>query len=163
MAQSDDGSRDSGTTRRGALALILMGAGLGAELRVAGGSGASCSSCPGASGRGVRWLFAGRLDQYREGAVRKFTGLDGTDILIKRNPGGIEAFSSVCPHLGCRVHWVPSRKEFFCPCHNAVFDGDGMAVSGPPADAGQRLARVPLSVDEASEVVYVGVRDAGRG
>ena len=162
MAQSDDGSRDSGTTRRGALALILMGVGLVLSYGLLAAQG-FLFLLPRRLRPKVRWLFAGRLDQYREGAVRKFTGLDGTDILIKRNPGGIEAFSSVCPHLGCRVHWVPSRKEFFCPCHNAVFDGDGVAVSGPPADAGQRLARVPLSVDEASEVVYVGVKDAGRG
>ena len=162
MAQSDDGSSGGGTTRRGTLALILMGAGLVLSYGLLAAQG-FLFLLPRRLRPRVRWLFAGRLDHYREGAVRKFTGLDGTEILIKRSPGGIEAFSSVCPHLGCRVHWVPSRKEFFCPCHNAVFDGDGVAVSGPPADAGQRLARVPLRVDDASNVVYVGVRDTGKG
>lgn len=159
---SDDESSGGGTTRRGTLALILMGAGLVLSYGLLTAQG-FLFLLPRRLRPKVRWLFAGRVDQYREGAVRKFTGLDGTDILIKRSAGGIEAFNSVCPHLGCRVHWVPAKGEFFCPCHNAVFDGDGVAVSGPPADAGQRLARVPLRVDDASEVVYVGVRDTRKG
>lgn len=161
MTQSGDGSSGT-TTRRGTLALILMGAGLVLSYGLLAAQGV-LFLLPRRLKPRVRWLFAGRLDQYREGLVRKFTRLDGTEVLIKRTPAGIEAFSSVCPHLGCRVHWVPARKEFFCPCHNAVFDGDGVAVSGPPADAGQRLARVPLRVDDASKVVYIGVADTRKG
>ena len=155
-------TRSEGATRRDVLARILMGAGLALSYGLLAAQG-FLFLLPRRLEPKVRWLFAGRLDQYREGVVRGFTGLDGKEILVRRSTGGIEAFSSVCPHLGCRVHWVPSRKEFFCPCHNGVFDGDGVAVSGPPADAGQRLARVPLRVDDAAEVVYVGVRDVRKG
>ena len=42
------------------------------------------------------------------------------------------AMSNICTHLGCRVRWVAERKQFFCPCHNGVFDKDGNVVSGPP-------------------------------
>jgi menaquinol-cytochrome c reductase iron-sulfur subunit len=42
------------------------------------------------------------------------------------------AMSNICTHLGCRVRWVADKKEFFCPCHNGVFDKDGAVVSGPP-------------------------------
>jgi len=42
------------------------------------------------------------------------------------------AMSNVCTHLGCRVRWVTEEGEFFCPCHNAVFDKEGEVVSGPP-------------------------------
>lgn len=42
------------------------------------------------------------------------------------------AISNVCTHLGCRVRWVSDREEFFCPCHNAVFDKNGNVVEGPP-------------------------------
>ena len=155
-------TRSEGATRRDVLARVLMGAGLALSYGLLAAQG-FLFLLPRRLEPKVRWLFAGRLDQYREGVVRGFTGLDGKEILVRRSTGGIEAFSSVCPHLGCRVHWVPSRKEFFCPCHNGVFDGDGVAVSGPPADAGQRLARVPLRVDDAAEVVYVGVRDVRKG
>ena len=42
------------------------------------------------------------------------------------------AMSNVCTHLGCRVRWISDQDQFFCPCHNAVFDTEGNVVSGPP-------------------------------
>jgi Rieske Fe-S protein len=42
------------------------------------------------------------------------------------------AMSNVCTHLGCRVRWVEDEGQFFCPCHNGVFDENGAVVSGPP-------------------------------
>jgi Rieske Fe-S protein len=42
------------------------------------------------------------------------------------------AMSNVCTHLGCRVRWITDQEEFFCPCHNGVFDKRGLVVSGPP-------------------------------
>jgi len=42
------------------------------------------------------------------------------------------AMSNVCTHLGCRVRWISDQEEFFCPCHNGVFDKEGKVVSGPP-------------------------------
>jgi menaquinol-cytochrome c reductase iron-sulfur subunit len=42
------------------------------------------------------------------------------------------AMSNICTHLGCRVRWIEERQQFFCPCHNGVFDRDGNVVSGPP-------------------------------
>ena len=110
----------------------------------------------------TRLLFAGRTDQFEVGSVRSFLDLEGTPILIRRGAEGFEAFSSTCPHLGCRVHWEAADGVFFCPCHRGVFDVGGEAVAGPPADAGQRLARVNLDVDEAAGVIYIEVKDPGR-
>jgi menaquinol-cytochrome c reductase iron-sulfur subunit len=42
------------------------------------------------------------------------------------------AMSNICTHLGCSVRWVADREQFFCPCHNGVFDREGNVVSGPP-------------------------------
>ena len=42
------------------------------------------------------------------------------------------AMSNICTHLGCRVRWISEQGQFFCPCHNAVFDKNGDVVSGPP-------------------------------
>lgn len=42
------------------------------------------------------------------------------------------AMSNICTHLGCRARWIPEQGEFFCPCHNGVFDKHGFVVSGPP-------------------------------
>jgi len=149
---------ETNKTRRGIVALILMSVGLALSYGVLAVEGL-LFLLPRRLEPKVRWLFAGRLDGYKEGAVQKFLDLRGNEILVKKDAHGLEAFSSVCPHLGCRVHWVPDRHEFICPCHNAVFNGAGVAVSGPPADAGQSLARVPLKVDQTTEVVYIGVKD----
>jgi cytochrome b6-f complex iron-sulfur subunit len=56
------------------------------------------------------------------------------------------ALSSICPHLGCRVHWEPENKRFFCPYHNGVFDPSGRATEGPPKVDGQDLARYELDI-----------------
>ncbi len=42
------------------------------------------------------------------------------------------AMSNICTHLGCRVRWIGEQDQFFCPCHNAVFNKDGEVVDGPP-------------------------------
>lgn len=42
------------------------------------------------------------------------------------------AISNTCTHLGCRVRWIAENGQFFCPCHNAVFDKAGSVVAGPP-------------------------------
>jgi Rieske Fe-S protein len=42
------------------------------------------------------------------------------------------AMSNICTHLGCRVRWVADQGEFFCPCHDGVYDKTGKVVSGPP-------------------------------
>ncbi|HEY4688908.1 MAG TPA: ubiquinol-cytochrome c reductase iron-sulfur subunit [Anaerolineae bacterium] len=42
------------------------------------------------------------------------------------------AMSNICTHLACRVRWIAERQEFFCPCHNGVYDKDGKVLAGPP-------------------------------
>lgn len=41
------------------------------------------------------------------------------------------AMSNICTHLGCRVRWIKDQDQFFCPCHNGVFDKSGGVVTGP--------------------------------
>jgi menaquinol-cytochrome c reductase iron-sulfur subunit len=42
------------------------------------------------------------------------------------------AMSNVCTHLGCRIRWIADQDQYFCPCHNGVYDKQGNVVSGPP-------------------------------
>jgi Rieske Fe-S protein len=110
----------------------------------------------------TRKLFTGNVDQYRVGTVQSFYDLEGNLILVTRTEAGFQAFSSTCPHLGCRVHWEAEKQRFFCPCHNGVFTAEGVAVSGPPADSGQNLFPVPVEVDPSSGAVYMEVKDVKR-
>jgi len=50
------------------------------------------------------------------------------------------AMSNICTHLGCRARWISARQQFFCPCHDGVFDKEGNVVSGPPPRSLDRFA-----------------------
>jgi cytochrome b6-f complex iron-sulfur subunit len=158
MSEAEKEQQGNRANRRSVLALGLMSLGLALSYGLLAAEGL-LFLVPKRLKPRVRWLFAGRLDRYEPGRVQSIYDLQGNEILVKRNAKGLEAFSSICPHLGCRVHWVEDKREFLCPCHNGVFNTEGVAISGPPADAGQSLARVPLKVDETTDVVYIGVRD----
>lgn len=106
------------------------------------------------SGAGKRvWLFVNKVDAIGDGEVVQFETPSGQSIAITRQgtSGTVEDFlalSSVCPHLGCRVHWETAKTRFFCPCHNGAFDARGKATEGPPAEEGQSLPRYQLRVDD---------------
>lgn len=63
------------------------------------------------------------------------------------------ALSNVCTHLGCRVRWISNQEQFFCPCHNAIFDKDGNVVSGPPP---RPLDRYEVTVDNGQLFISGG-------
>jgi len=52
--------------------------------------------------------------------------------IVTENGRDYIALSNICTHLGCRVRWITDSEQFYCPCHNAVFDKEGNVVSGPP-------------------------------
>jgi menaquinol-cytochrome c reductase iron-sulfur subunit len=62
------------------------------------------------------------------------------------------AMSNICTHLGCRVRWISEQEEFFCPCHNGVYDKDGNVVSGPPP---RPLDRFDVKVED-DELLILG-------
>ncbi len=70
--------------------------------------------------------------------------------------GDFIALSSTCPHLGCQVHWEGQNNRYFCPCHNGVFDPDGVGIGGPPGDAGQSLPRYALKIEKGLLYIEVG-------
>jgi cytochrome b6-f complex iron-sulfur subunit len=45
-----------------------------------------------------------------------------------------------CPHLGCRVSWCESSREFECPCHGSRFNRAGEVRSGPAPRGMDRFA-----------------------
>jgi len=124
-----------------------------------------------AHGRARAWVFVDDLARFAVGASVSFRAPNGERIAIARQGarGDVDDFvalSSTCPHLGCQVHWEGQNERFFCPCHNGVFDRDGVGVSGPPGEAGQSLPRYPLKVEAGLlfiEVPVEGERTAAVG
>ncbi len=45
--------------------------------------------------------------------------------------GEVVALWQKCPHLGCRVAWCESSREFECACHGSTFNRLGEVRSGP--------------------------------
>ncbi len=65
--------------------------------------------------------------------------------VLTNNGRDYVAMSNVCTHLACRVRWISDQEQFFCPCHNAVFDKAGEVVDGPPP---RPLDRYEVKVEE---------------
>ena len=145
----------AGHARRSVLAAVLATGSLVVSYGLLGAYAVAYLFPPPARRRAQR-LFIGRLGDFSPGAVRPFVDQRGRRLLIVRTDAGLAAFDTRCPHLGCQVHWETDQRRFVCPCHLGVFDAAGVAVAGPPAAAGQSLARAPLEVDAASETVFLG-------
>ena len=106
------------------------------------------------------WQFVCTLDALKVGESRDYRAPSGVKVVVARqgaddDAGSFIALSSVCPHLGCQVHWESQNDRFFCPCHNGAFDASGNPTEGPPASAGQPLTRFPLKVEKG--LLYVEV------
>ncbi len=146
------------TTRRDFLGSILMWSSLAAASVVIGIEGL-LFLLPKKLQPSTRRIFAGSIDDYEVGSTQSFYDLRDSEILVKREPSGFKAFSTVCPHLGCQVFWEAESNRFFCPCHRGIFDENGIATEGPPKDGGQNLPEIPVTVDSDSGVVYLEVKD----
>lgn len=73
----------------------------------------------------MRKIQIEQLDGWRRAITEKA-------VYITKDPQGqIRVLSSVCPHLGCTVPWNGEKKQFVCPCHNAIFSSDGLRIGGP--------------------------------
>ncbi len=137
-----------------------MGAGL------LGGYGAFASVLgrflyPGGGDGGRVWQFVTPLDRLAVGDSLTWTTPAGSEVHVTRRDdtggsGDFTALSSVCPHLGCRVHWQPQNNRYFCPCHNGVFDAEGRGIAGPPE--GMVLSGYPVEV--RNELLFVKVEPA---
>ncbi len=102
----------------------------------------------GAGPESASWFFVADLAGFGVGKSLDFRSPDGQNIVVTRlSDEDFIALSSVCPHLGCRVHWEAQNDRFFCPCHNGAFDATGKPTAGPPADANQILAQYPLKIE----------------
>lgn len=102
------------------------------------------------------WQFVIDVQSVTLGQSLTYQSPGGQQVVISRiGQSGTDedfiALSSVCPHLGCQVHWEPQNKRFFCPCHNGEFDPEGNPIAGPPKDANQALPRYQLRIERRNE------------
>jgi len=112
----------------------------------------------------LRPMFVAFADKIPAGESHSFSTPRGEQVILT-NTGQLKAgqghsftaFSSRCPHLGCKVHYDGEGQQFICPCHQGLFDRKGVAISGPPAQAKQRLSEYPVELNGNSVYVLVEV------
>ena len=80
------------------------------------------------------YLKAGDIKSQKElangeGAVMN-VGLHKVAV-FKNEEGKVEAYTAICPHLGCVVQWNEGEKTFDCPCHGSRFTNEGVVINGP--------------------------------
>ncbi len=130
-----------------------------------------------------QWIFVSDADSIAPGESLPFQSPDGVSVMITRRAetsgetsadeepsekaktltvDNFLALSSVCPHLGCRVHWESNNNRFFCPCHNGIFDADGIATGGPPAAEGQDLPHYALQIVDGALYIEMPFSSIGR-
>ena len=59
----------------------------------------------------------------------------------------VQAFSTVCPHLGCETQTDNAGKGFFCPCHKAKFALNGDKAARKP---GGEKNHAPRGLDRSN-------------
>ncbi|MBI5630717.1 MAG: Rieske (2Fe-2S) protein [Elusimicrobia bacterium] len=137
--------RDGGPkmTRQGFLALAATGlaAAIGAVLSA---SGLTYFISPAFGKDEENWIDLGPASDIKPGTPVKVDYVerrrDAWVVNEKRSSAWIAtadgkeftAFDPRCTHLGCPYRWDQARGQFLCPCHDAVFSGEGAVVSGPP-------------------------------
>jgi cytochrome b6-f complex iron-sulfur subunit len=80
---------------------------------------------------GSERVDAGEDEGWAIWELRKIS-LGGKPAGVLRTDKDYRAFSLVCTHLGCIVHWDGRAREFICPCHAARFGVQGEVLGGPP-------------------------------
>jgi nitrite reductase/ring-hydroxylating ferredoxin subunit len=82
----------------------------------------------------------------------------GAVYLRRVGPRQVQAFSAVCPHLGCMVETAESG--FICPCHKSRFTADGAidASAGGPVPSPRAMDTLEATLEETPEGTMVRVQ-----
>lgn len=106
---------------------------------------------------------AGNASDIADGELKK---IEGAQILLGRDAGGIYAMTSLCTHLGCDLTEAGgliaadfSQIECSSPCgHGSQFNRDGAVAQGP---AGAPLRHWKVTVaDDGAILVEIGTEVA---
>jgi Rieske Fe-S protein len=75
-------------------------------------------------------------------------------ILLRSSGDTYAAFSRICTHASCPLHFRPEENRLDCPCHGGGFSAaDGSVLFGPPP---RPLPRIMLE-RRGQDLVAVGI------
>ena len=77
----------------------------------------------------------------------------------------VEAFTSICPHLGCSVNFDRANQQFVCPCHGGTFALNGERTGGHtnPAPRGMDALEWKFEDPNNPDVILVKYQDYYQG
>ncbi|RSM45772.1 Rieske (2Fe-2S) protein [Amycolatopsis balhimycina DSM 5908] len=107
--------------RTAGIAAASLAAGVGIDRLVRGPAAAPPEQEPG------EWRTVAASKDVPEGGLREFE-LDTVTGFVQRTPDGLQAVSSTCTHLGCRLRLANPERRLVCPCHGATFALTGEIV-----------------------------------
>mgnify|MGYP001347507469 CR=1 FL=1 len=127
-------------TRRQMLLLAAWGVAAQVVQRVLGQT-----TAPATQDGGV--VDVGSADDYPDDG--SYDGHRASGVVLVRRSDRLHAFSSRCPHKGCKVRAMDDGG-FRCPCHGSRFDQDGRVQNGP---ATSDLAPLKIKLSDASRIL----------
>jgi len=81
--------------------------------------------------------------------------ITGPCLLIRLPSGELKAYSAVCTHLRCTVHYEGKDNQIDCSCHGGIFDPfSGAVIKMPPR---KPLPEVQIEVDDVGDIYASGV------
>jgi cytochrome b6-f complex iron-sulfur subunit len=95
-------------------------------------------------------IKAGLPSEFAEGTVKYFPN---GRFYVAAYKGKLQALYQKCPHLGCRVPFCETSKQFECPCHGSAYNITGEYLQGP---APRGMDRFPLRIEGNQVLVDTG-------
>ncbi len=71
----------------------------------------------------------GSKSDYKQ-AVVSLKYHDDKGVFIISDGKTLVALSAMCPHRNCATNYEEEKKQFVCPCHGSIFDGEGNRIEG---------------------------------
>ena len=82
--------------------------------------------------------------------------------LIRRPNDQVEAFTTICPHLGCSINFAAGAKQFVCPCHGGTYDLAGKRVEragfANPAPRGMDALPIKVTPEAGKSDLLIAVK-----
>jgi cytochrome b6-f complex iron-sulfur subunit len=98
----------------------------------------------------ARRILAAKVGELAPNSAKLFKFGAAPALLIHTAEGELRAFTAICTHLTCTVHYEADTGTIFCPCHNGRFDLSGNVLSGPPPKPLE-----PFAVEVSAQDIYV--------
>jgi Rieske Fe-S protein len=99
-----------------------------------------------------RWFPVASLANLSVDAVEPVEA-GAVPAFVLREQNTVRALSRVCTHMGCLLTFDNKEREFYCPCHGAVFGLDGNLESSYEGGPLPPLPRLAVRVEKGTVFV----------